>query len=811
MLLNYLKIAWRNLLKYRFFSFLNITGLSIGIACFLLIALFVTYELSYDRFHANADRIYRINSDIVFGGTSLVMAVSPDPMGAALKKDYPELEQFTRIYTSNGSKLIRKGTSFLTENEAGHADSTFFEVFKYNAVEGDLRKALAEPNAVVISASAARKYFGTVHALGKFLETDDKGKTLYKVNAVIEDMPKNGHFYFDFLFSMQNVDYPFGTYLSHNFATYLLLKKGTDPKSFEKHFPDYINRYVLPEVQQGMKIKDIAEFEKSGNRIAYSLIPITNIHLHSNRMAEIGVNGNSQYVTIFSAVAIFILLIACVNFMNLSTARSASRSREVGIRKVMGSNRSSLIRQFLAESGLVTLISVAIALVLTWLSLPAFNQLSGKSLSINELLTPGFLVFIVLLPVIIGLLAGLYPAFYLSSFNPISVLKSKLNAGSSKSKLRSALVVFQFTTSIILIVGTIVVYRQLNFIQHKKIGFNKDQVLVINGSGALNDQYRAFTQRLDQLSGVTASTAASYLPVTPSSRSDQTFATTPVIDTRNAFNMQRWRIDENYIPVMGMELIQGRNFSKIFGTDSSAIIINETAAGLIGKKDAIGVKIYTFDNANGRGAIEHTVVGVVKNFHFASLREEIGPLAFMLGKANWNTALRVQAAQIPALIPQIEKIWSQMAPGLPFSYAFLDESFGNMYQAEQRAGKVALSFSVLAILIACLGLFGLASYMAEQRTKEIGVRKVLGATVNNIVSMLSKDFLLLVLVAAFIGIPIAWFCMYRWLQDFAYRSSLPFWIFLLAAAFALFIALATVSFQAIRAALSNPVKSLRSE
>ncbi|HQD09097.1 MAG TPA: ABC transporter permease [Flavihumibacter sp.] len=809
MLLNYLKIAWRNLQKHRFLSVLNIVGLSVGICCFLLIALYISNELSYDKYHVNNDRIYRINADLVFGGTSLSMAVTPDPMGAVLKKDYPEVEQFTRIYTSSGSKLIRKGNNFITENAVAHVDSSFFDVFSFVSLQGDLQHALTAPNAVVITETAARKYFGSTAALGQVIETTDQGKTDYKVTAVIKDMPQNGHFHFDFLFSMQNVNYPFGTYLSHNFSTYLLLQKGTDPRAFEKHFPDYIKRYVIAEASQGMNIKSLQEFEAGGNRISYTLIPITSIHLHSNRMVELGVNSNSQYVTIFSAIAFFILLIACINFMNLSTARSATRAREVGIRKVLGSEKQMLVKQFLSESLLITLISTTVALFLAWASLPAFNQLAGKSFRFIDFMGTGFWPFLLLLPVVVGLLAGLYPSFYLSSFQPITVLKGKFKSANNTSRLRSALVVFQFATSIVLVIGTLVVYRQLNYISHKDVGFNKEQVLIIQGAGALNERYNSFNQELEKVTGVVSTASASFLPVMPSHRSDQTFSTSPVINNRNAFNMQRWKIDENYISTLGMQMAAGRNFSKAYKTDSTAIILNESAVKLLALKNPIGSLLY--DYKDSKDLVPRTIIGVVKDFHFSSLRDEIGPLAFVLGDKHWNTAVRVGSNHAKQVVDAAEKIWKNMSTGLPFSYAFLDESFNNMYQAEQRVGKIIMSFSILAVFIACLGLFGLASFMAEQRTKEIGVRKVLGASVNNIVQMLSKDFLLLVLVASCIAIPLAWFFMHRWLQDFAYRVQIPLWIFAAATFLALLIALLTVSLQALKAALANPVKSLRSE
>ena len=464
MLRNYLKIAIRNLWKNKTFSFINIAGLAIGLCCFLLIALYVTDELSFDKYNVNADRIYRINSDIRFGGADLHMPVSSDMMGPVLKKDYPQVEQYTRLYTFNGDKLVKKGNDYITEGHVAHADSTFFDVFTFPAIEGDTRTALNEPNTVVLTESMAKKYFNSVHALGKNIEIKDEKSPLYKVTAVIKDMPENSHFRFDFLFSMKNVDYNWGQFTSHNFYTYLLLKKGTDYKAFEKNFDQYIDKYVLPEAKQFMNINSMDEFKKAGNSLVYTLMPLTKIHLHSNRPYELTASGNIQYVYIFSAVALFILIIACINFMNLTTARSANRAREVGIRKVLGTDKGQLINQFLFESTSMVIFSLLIAIVGVWLVLPLFNDVAAKQMTPSSLFTPYTLPLLIALPFVVGLMAGAYPAFFLSAFRPIEVLKGKLKLGSKSGSLRSVLVVIQFATSIILIIGTVVVYRQLHYI-----------------------------------------------------------------------------------------------------------------------------------------------------------------------------------------------------------------------------------------------------------------------------------------------------------------------------------------------------------
>ena len=808
---NYLKVAWRNLLKNKVFSFINITGLAMGLSCFILIALYVLNELSYDGFFNASDRIYRINSDVRFGGSDTRMPLSSDMMGQTLAKDYPQVEQYTRVYNSNGSKMIRKDKDFINEAFIAHVDSTFFQVFSLKALSGNLATALNEPNTVVLTASAARKYFGTTEALGKTLETNDNGKTVYKVTGIVEDIPKNSHFNFHLLFSMDNVDYGWGSYLSHNFHTYLLLKEGVDPKSFTNNFEEYINNYVAPQARQIMNIANMDEFRKAGNDLVYSMTPLTDIHLKSDRQLEITPGGNIQYIYIFSGVALFILLIACINFMNLTTARSANRAREVGIRKVLGTDRRSLMAQFLSESLLMTFLSLLIALFIAYLVLPLFNEVSGKEMTIVNLFTPIFLPLLLVLPLMVGLLAGSYPAFYLSAFKPIQVLKGKLNLGVKGGGLRSALVVVQFVTSIILIIGTIIIYKQLNYIQNKNLGFAKEQVLIVNDTYALGDNANAFRNELLQQPGVLNASYSGYLPVTSSSRTNNTFSKEAVVDARNGFNMESWMVDEAYIPTMGMEIKRGRNFSKSFGADSTGVIINETTEKILGYTDPIGKKLYTIVDVQTGEVKAFTIIGVVKNFHFQTLKESIGPLCLLYGQNTWLASIKVAPANVASVINTAREKWKTMASGAPFSYRFMDDSFDEMHRSEERVGKIALTFSILAIFIACLGLFGLVTFIAEQREKEIGIRKVLGASVQGIVQLLSRDFIKLVIIAFVIAAPAAWYFMNRWLQDFAYRIQISWWVFLLAGFLALLIAMVTLSVQAIKAALANPVKNLRTE
>ncbi|HEX2683463.1 MAG TPA: FtsX-like permease family protein, partial [Ferruginibacter sp.] len=538
----------------------------------------------------------------------------------------------------------------------------------------------------------------------------------YRITAVIKDIPKETHFNFQFLFSMKNVNYQWGQLTSHNFNTYLLLRPGTDYKAFEKKFDQYAEKYVVPFVKQFVKINTMDDFRKSGNELSYSLIPLTDIHLRSDYTFEITPTGNIQFVYIFSAVALFILILACINFMNLSTARSAQRAKEVGIRKVLGTEQKTLITQFLVESTITAAISLIIAIGIAYLVLPLFNDVAAKTLSVKDLLGIHILPFLILLPFVVGLLAGSYPALFLSRFRPIVVLKGNANTGFKKSNLRNTLVIFQFATSIMLIIGTIIVYSQLNYIQTKKLGFNKDQVLIIDNANALGNSTQTFKNDVLAMQGVVSGTLSSYLPVTNSSRSDNTYSKEAVMDMKNGIDMQTWRIDYDYIKTMGMEIVKGRNFSKDFGTDSSAIMITETTARLLGYDDPIGKSIFS-PNGNPGVALAFRplqIIGVVKDFHFESLKKKSGPLCFLLGKSTGLASFKVSAASVKELIPSIEKKWKALAPGMPFSYRFMNDSFNEMYRSEQRAGTIAIVFAVLAILIACLGLFGLVTYMAEQ-------------------------------------------------------------------------------------------------
>lgn len=806
---NYLLAALRSLKNNKVFSLINTLGLAIGLAVCLLITLYVLDETGFDTFNTHADRIYRVDSDIKFGGNHFVMATVPEPMGAALKRDFPEVEQVVR-FRNYGGFLVKKGSENLQEDRVVYTDSTLFSVFTLPMIAGNAATALVDPGSVVITETIAKKYFNTTDVVGKVLVVNNN--TNLTITGVIKDVPKQSHFNFDFFVTLSHAvqSWELNNWVSNNLNTYVLLKKGADPAKMEARMPVLVEKYIGPQAAAMMKI-DLNEFRKSGNHIEYSLMPLTAIHLHSNKSSELGANSSVQYVYIFSTIAVFILLIACVNFMNLSTARSANRAKEVGVRKVIGALRKSLITQFLTESILTVFISLILSLVIAWFILPAFNELSGKQLSIGLLSNPLLLPAMLVITLVVGLLAGSYPAFFLSAFQPIKVLKGKLAAGFRTGWLRSTLVVFQFTISVFLIVGTVVIYKQLNYIRNKNIGYSREQMLVLQNTNVLGSQVKAFKEDILKMSGVQNVTITGFLP-TSGWRTDYPLFTTAVADQKNAASMQVWDVDENYIPTLGMQMVQGRNFSQQFPTDSQGIIINESAARLLGFRDAVNKDLYAMDGDFPSTVLTKLhVLGVVKDFNFNSLREQVTPLALRWRGQKSSIAVRVAVKNAPGLIGQIESKWKAMVPGQPFHYSFMDEDFNHQYNSEQRTGSIFIAFASLAIFIACLGLLGLVMFTAEQRTKEIGIRKVLGANVVGIVTLLSRDFLKLVCLSILIASPLAWWAMNKWLQDFAYRTSINWTVFAITAAAALLVALFTISFQAIRAANANPVKSLKSE
>ena len=797
MLKNYLRTAIRSLLKNKGFTTINVVGLSLGLAACLLIVFYVVDERSYDRYNVKADRIYRINTDIRFGGKASSSAATEPPLAAAIKTNFPEVEKTLRLrpaaYSFSGRFYVRKGNENIRENDLIFTESALFDLFTLPMVEGDPSTALNDPHTAVITESAARKYFSRTNVLGEDLLINDTSS--YRITGVIKDMPAQSHFrYALFLSSSTLPEFYDDNWYNGGWNTYLLLKPGTDIRKLEAGIQKLTDEHV----------GDI--FTKTENYLRHNLSALPSIHLYSDRDQELAKNGSIQYIYIFSAIALFILLIACVNFMNLSTARSSNRAREVGVRKVLGSARSWLITQFLTESILVVFASTLVALLLAWMLLPLFNQLAAKELVFTIHSLTWLLPVLFAIVLVVGVLAGSYPAFFLSAFRPIDVLKGKIAKGFKGSFLRSFLVVFQFAISIFLIIGTLVIYNQLNYIHSKGLGYDRSQVLVIKNANVLGQQAQLLKQEVKQLSGVRIATLSGFLP-TGEVRQATALFNTPVVDAKQVVKTEFWAVDEDYINTLGIQMIAGRNFSKEMATDSSAIIVNEAYAKMLNAKDPLNRTVYR----RSYGVQPYHIVGVFRDFHFNSLREHIEPLVLFYKQDRGALSARVSTTHLPALLSKIEGIWKKLSPNQQFSYSFMDQDFDTSYRSEQRIGQIFMVFSTLAILIACLGLFGLAAYAAEQRTKEIGIRKVLGANVSVIVKMLSMDFIKLVLIALLISGPIAWLVMQRWLQDFAYRVDMHWWIVGIAGFIALLIAFITISFQSIRAAVANPVESLRSE
>ena len=819
MVRNNLKIALRTLQKNRGASLINLLGLTVGIAACLLILLFVRHELSYERWNPNSERIVRPYADINFGNSLMQMAVTGSIVGPDCAKDLPEVEAFCRLRNYGAYVVKRQGDDEqnFKEEQVLSADSSFFRLFPTPVIAGDPDKCLAGPHQMAISESAAEKYFGgSEAALGQTLVLDNREE--WKVTAVYQDLPENTHFKADLLLSLVGneeiaSDPPFWA-MSNNFLTYLLLAEDVGIDEFQTKFAAYSQEKVAITAQQflGMSLKD---FEGTGQYAIIDLQRLEDIHLYSDLDYEAEPNGSIQYVWIFGAIAFFILLIACINYMNLTTARSAQRAKEIGVRKVLGSRRNALIGQFLSESLVMTALSMGVAIVLTYLALPWFRDLTGRQISFLAAF-PGVVLVLLAATAAITLLAGAYPAFFLSGFQPLRMLRAATGEGRGKGSLRSALVIFQFIASTVLITGTLLVYYQLRFIQQKKLGFEKEQVVILHDAYGLGNNLLPFKEEMQKAPGVESVAISSYLPV-ESSRSNTTYSTTPEFRVDNSVNMESWRVDFDYARTMGLELEKGRFFDPAMPSDSFAIVLNATAAKNFGyEADPLGKKVYTiagdFRAPSGQDDfVGYTVIGVVKDFHFASLRESIGSLGMTIGRSTGSMALRYEAAHSREVLAALENNWRQMAPGQVFSYSFLDDEFARMYESEQRLGKIALIFAFWAIFISCMGLLGLASYVAEQRTKEIGVRKVLGASALDIVGLLSRNFLQLILIAVTIALPLAWYFMRAWLDHFAYRIDLHWWVFALSAGIAICIALLTLGLQSLQAALADPVKSLRRE
>ena len=803
---NAFKIAFRNLYRNRKFSLINILGLAIGIFTCLAILLFIGNEWSYDRFNLKANQIVRVVFRGDMNGQQLREANVMPPVAQALKAEYPEVLDATRLLRTGPAIVVYDNHSF-KEDDFCLVDPNFFEIFTLPLVEGNPRTALAQPNTVVITRDIAQKYFGNQDPIGKILTLKDQGISM-KVTGVINPVPEQSHFHFSFFASLTGYpDSRSPSFMTSGYNTYLLLSKGYDYRKLQAKLPGFLDRHVGPQMVQGMGMT-LEQFHKGGNQIGLFLQPLLDIHLHSDFTNDLSPEGDIRYIYIFGAIGVFMLLIACINFMNLSTAGASKRMMEVGIRKVLGSERSELAIQFLLESILITAIAMIIGLCFLYAGLPYLEQISGKTFA----LPPATLIWIIpgliLFTGVIGLLAGSYPALFLSSFKPVSVLKARSGQGKKTISLRSFLVVFQFFISISLIISTLVVYKQMHFIQNAKLGYDQNKVLVVADTWLLGNNQDAFYDELKRDPNISNVSVSGYLPAGPSYSNN--FFVFPDHQDKNLVKTLRYDVDYNYIPTLGLHLAAGRNFSMQFPTDSSAALVNQSASIAMGwGADALGHTLTRRDN-DGKEITYH-VIGVVNDFHFKSLHELISPLVMVLGSGAGTMILKVKNADLKALIPDLNGKWNSLRPEAPLSFYFLDDQVRQTYDEERRTGTILGVFALLAVLVGCMGLFGLILFAAQQRMKEIGIRKVLGAQVTDIVAMLSRDYLKLILWAIFLASPASWWIMNKWLQGFAYKTTLGWWIFAGAGMAALLIAALTVSYHSIQAALTSPVKNLRTE
>lgn len=812
MLKNFITVALRNLWKHKFYSLINVSGLAVGLSCCLLIFLFIQDDLAYDTHHKQAERTYRAYADMKFGEMDGKMSYLPAPLAPTLVRDFPEVEIAARL-RQRGSYLVRKvdAVDNVQEENFVYADADFFRIFDFETIGGEPAEGLKEPHTMVISKKIADKYFPEETAVGKVLMLDNRREM--RIVGVIDPSVHKTEFEFDFYLSMEGLEEAKrAVWLSHNFHTYFVLKEGSDAKALEAKFPAMLEQYAGPQVKQFLSM-DLDEWEEEGNRLGYYIQPVSEIHLYSADLEGLGGTGDADTVVLFTIIALVILAIAAVNFMNLSTARSAERAREVGVRKVLGSYRNQLIGQFMIESILLSLLAMMLAVGLSVLLLPVFNDLSGKTLEMPWS-APAFIPILLLGGTLIGALAGSYPALFLSSFQPVAVLKSRFTAKRGSKNLRSILVVLQFSASIALIIFTIVVQQQMGYVKNKQLGYEKEQILVLEDANTLGEKSQSFKNEMLQRPEVISVTMSDFLP-TWSSRNNNAFWPKGK-KTEDQIIMQNWQVDHDYIKTLDMQIVEGRDFDRKLATDSLAVILNEAAVRQFGFAGApLGQYVETFSDINDQGEATtqaYKVIGIVKDFHFETLKNNIGALGlFISGGNDYYYIFKTKTDKLDETLAFMETKWKAFNPGQPFTYSFLDERFDKMYQHVEKEGEVFGAFAFLAILVACLGLFALAAFMAETRTKEIGIRKVLGATVPNIMMLLSRDFMMLVGIAIVIASVFAGWFADRWLEEFVYRTSINLWTFLIPAIMAVMIALGTVSYHAAKAALSNPAKALKDE
>ncbi|MDY8137526.1 ABC transporter permease [Aquimarina sp. 2201CG5-10] len=804
MIRNYFKIAWRNIVKEKMFTAIKIGGFAIGITACLLISLFIRDELSYDQHYKNTDRIYRVVAEYKVNGEELKSVHFQLPFADALASDYPEI---LKAGKSNPSELFGAGArafniqgkdQSIFEEGFIYANQELLDILEIPILQGDAATALKKPFSIVISKSKADKYFPNGDAIGKTLVLDNDTSKTYMITGVMDKPLGKSHFEYDFLMEIEDENM---SWTNNNYFTYVLVDEKADIQQLEKKMLSVIDKYIIPAYGSRGRSKEFMDVMKTSK---LTLQPISDIHLKSTVNMNDGLkHGDLRFVWLFAAIAIFILLLACINFINLSTAKSANRAKEVGLRKTIGAFRKNLITQFITESVVFSIISFILGVALAWLLLPAFNSIAAKELMI-PLGQWWFLPLIFIASLLIGVIAGLYPAFYLSAFKPVSVLKGNLRTGSKSGKLRSGLVIFQFTTSIILIIGTLIIYQQMNYILNKKLGYNKEQVLIIQGTNTLGNKVATFKNRLKQIPDVKQVSVSDYLPVDGTKQNGNTFQKVGDKNLNKSVPGQIWRVDHDYVKTLGLTITKGRDFSTEFASDSiNSILINKTMAKSLGLKDPVGKQISNGEN--------WTIIGVLEDFHFKSLKEDITPLTLVVGNSPGMISVKMDTDEVSNVLGSITTVWDNMMPNQSFRYTFLDQKFANMHDDVQRMGVIFNSFAMFALLVACLGLFALSAFMTEQRKKEISIRLVLGASFKSIYKILTVNFLKLVAISILIAVPIGWYLMQKWLEDFVYRIDMNWQVFAASGLLVLIIAVLTVSYQSIGAILVKPIKSLRTE
>lgn len=810
MLKNHFLTAWRSLRRNKLVSAINVLGLSIGVAACLLISLYIIHEISYDKFVPDNERIFRLYQPFVLDGELKSGAHFSANTAPTIANDFPEVEATGRfmdnaLFYGAGSNNISFGENHTQYREEGfsYADQSVVEILQIPMVEGDLHSALADPGTVVISKSKADKYFPNESVLGKTMYLNNNYDEPFRISAVMQDLPSNSHLNYDFLLTLTDVEFGEGEqtrWLQSNYFTYLKLKPEIDPASFSDKLTSHIfSTYIIPALEEG----GYSGFIERLNDSSLELQPLNNIHLYSKGIMDTYTRGDIRFIWIFGIIAIFILLIACINFINLATARATLRAKEVGLRKVLGSERKSLVIQFLLESILLAGIATTIGLILSICLLPIFNSMAAKSLTM-PVQSIYFWSTLLLGVIFVGCLAGLYPAAYIAGFKPIKALKGQINKKGQMASLRSSLVVFQFAASIILIVGTFVVYKQLNYILHKDLGFEKSHVIQLHSTDILEDKIQVFKDEIKSLPGVLNATISDYLPLSGTKRNGNTFFNEGKVDIDEGVPGQSWLVDKDYLETLNISLIAGRNFADDRGDEAQSVIINQAMAKALNLNDPLNKII-------DRTFAQNTIIGVIEDFHFELLNEKVRPLALFYDTSPTMMSLKIKSDNIDQTLNDVEKKWNQMGATLSLQYTFMDESFAQMYDHIKRIGKIFTSFSILAILIACLGLFALSAFVVEQRQKEMSIRKVLGASLEGIFILLTRQFIALVLLSMLIALPLAFYFMNSWLHDFAYRTEISWRIFAISSVLALLIGLSTITYHAIRAALVNPVKILRDE